>query len=145
MRKVNFTRIFAAKYAFAAMLLFGGIAGSFAMRAALSSAPEAQVGANGLSLVTISPDPSASQENHLASIEKITLTFDENVSKENTDGISFKQLGDDVDFAKVSCSASSNTVNIALDREVTEYGKFVLSIPVGAIESATPGKTNEAI
>ncbi len=55
MRKSIFTRFFAAKYAMAGLLLFGGIAASFAMKAAISAAV-----AEELVATAITPDPAAS-------------------------------------------------------------------------------------
>ena len=63
MRKSIFTRFFAAKYAMAGLLLFGGMVASFAMKATLA----AEV-AEELKATAITPDPAASAEKHLQSL-----------------------------------------------------------------------------
>ena len=138
MRKSIFTRFSAAKYAMAGLLLFGGIAGSFAMQAA---ATEQTAGVTEATAVT--PDPSASQENHLKSLSKIEVTFDSDLEMVNGK-VSIKTLGDDEDFVGNSISLNGKVMIINLNATIETYGTYVLTIPAGTVETAD-GKKNEQI
>ena len=138
MRKSIFTRFSAAKYAMAGLLLFGGIAGSFAMQAA---ATEQTAGVTEVTAVT--PDPSASQENHLKSLSKIEVTFDSDLEMVNGKA-SIKTLGDDEDFVGNTISLNGKVMTITLNATIDTYGIYVLTIPAGTVETAD-GKKNEQI
>ena len=138
MRKSIFTRFFAAKYAMAGLLLFGGIAASFAMKAAISAAV-----AEELVATAITPDPAASVEKHLQSLKTIDVTFDAPISKV-TSYVTFKKLGDYENYENVTLTYKENVLTITLHNEVSEYGIFVLSIPQGTVATAD-GKVNESI
>ena len=138
MRKSIFTRFSVAKYAMAGLLLFGGIAGSFAMQAAATEQTE------GVTEVTaVTPDPSASQENHLKSLSKIEVTFDSDLEMVNGK-VSIKTLGDDEDFVGNKISLNGKVLIINLNATIETYGTYVLTIPAGTVETAD-GKKNEQI
>ena len=122
----------------AGLLLFGGIAGSFAMQAA---ATEQTAGVTEATAVT--PDPSASQENHLKSLSKIEVTFDSDLETVNGK-VSIKTLGDDEDFVGNSISLNGKVMIINLNATIETYGTYVLTIPAGTVETAD-GKKNEQI
>ena len=122
----------------AGLLLFGGIAGSFAMQAA---ATEQTAGVTEVTAVT--PDPSASQENHLKSLSKIEVTFDSDLETVNGK-VSIKTLGDDEDFVGNSISLNGKVMIINLNATIETYGTYVLTIPAGTVETAD-GKKNEQI
>ena len=138
MRKSIFTRFFAAKYAMAGLLLFGGMVASFAMKAALA----AEV-AEELKATAITPDPAASAEKHLQSLKTIDVTFEAPIDKV-TSFVTFKKLGDTEIYEDVNLSYKGNVLTITLAKEVSEYGMFVLSIPQGTVATAG-GQINESM
>ena len=137
MKKGFFTKLNVAKFALAGMLLFGG---NVAVQTAMANVNA--VAESGVEITAVTPDPSASMETPLQSLKQITLTVDAAVTKVVSKGVVAYRDDDQVATGVIYQSQSNDKeVYVVLNDNLSEYGKYRVVLPAGAITTANGTNT----
>ena len=137
MKKGFFTKLNVAKFALAGMLLFGG---NVTVQTAMANVNA--VAESGVEITAVTPDPSASMETPLQSLKQITLTVDAAVTKVVSKGVVAYRDDDQVATGVIYQSQSNDKeVYVVLNDNLSEYGKYRVVLPAGAITTANGTNT----
>ena len=137
MKKGFFTKLNVARFALAGMLLFGG---NVAVQTAMANVNA--VAESGVEITAVTPDPSASMETPLKSLKQITLTVDAAVTKVVSKGVVAYRDDDQVATGVIYQSQSNDKeVYVVLNDNLSEYGKYRVVLPAGAITTANGTNT----
>ena len=137
MKKGFFTKLNVARFALAGMLLFGG---NVAVQTAMANVNA--VAESGVEITAVTPDPSASMETPLQSLKQITLTVDAAVTKVVSKGVVAYRDDDQVATGVIYQSQSNDKeVYVVLNDNLSEYGKYRVVLPAGAITTANGTNT----
>ena len=127
--RLNITKLSMAKYLLAGALLFGG--NYTAQTVAAQSSQEVSA----LEITTVNPAPSETES--VESLSTITLTTNYPVSVQSGNVVKVYKDGDtEVEFCNGTLSVSNGTtVTVTLETSLTDYGRYAVVIPDGAISS----------
>ena len=100
------------------------------------------VAESGVEIMAVTPDPSASMETPLKSLKQITLTVDAAVTKVVSKGVVAYRDDDQVATGVIYQSQSNDKeVYVVLNDNLSEYGKYRVVLPAGAITTANGTNT----